>query len=1637
MKLVTWLILSSLMSATIFSAGPKPIFSNDIQSIKTSPVVIADALVSHCESGEGRCATEFDGSLTWVKDGEIVLSIKRSPLISAAIDLRIFSISAGARYENCTVAVDKTNFGECVIVVSSSSNRYGEPELPRGFSIETSLGKSLISAQILRSIDWGDLGCVNPECTDTPKFKFTVPPVDLDATPGFSQTAGHVFYNTSKVRASFSNFEISGQASQLGLSIQSNQCEGKVLDPKGSCLLTFLFSPQQYGIQETIEIGSFVGPTGFKSPVVGNLTSTPAPPILLEPRGVAGLLPKFTLRPVGLGEHKLEVEIYRKGATEGALVFERFIRQDDFNVQSFMPGELAVYDTEQSEKFSPGCYSWRARSTITSQNLRSDWSGPASFCIDESEIQPIELSENDLYTSINSIGAPGSSTLQILHHPSWNSREKTPILLSKESQKIIRPTFVSDAGELEGYPSVFATFEVQSEDLGEYVLASIPANSSGEVSIAAVVIGPKSSTIEVKENQDAGKRILDWNFLTPAGTRTGSEDAFEVAYRNRSSTDIASPIAIISMNRPGTVNVNGRREFVGSEVQVIAASSIGPAGILRNSGPTERIKFDFTAAEEGQYVIGAQIVHSRNSELIDWPAIESQVRPEGLDDRTWASSWQSFVSRAGDTWGSYVQALADVITQNELAGKRYSRPILVADVLSDYLASGVQGTFKNAIGSVSLEERPLQAAFVQFESITTGLTFETETKQDGTFVTPLPAGQYSISVQGYLNSQEQEVTISKDRDTRNIQIKVSNGSRITGKVTREIGGAITQDELVTVSLIKGSEVIKSLSVFGSGEFSFSGLAAGNYQIGLTSRGWAEAQPVEQRVGNNASVELNLVLHEPRAIRGRVLDKNGAALADASAILLDQSGNFISISQIDTNGIYSFSRLQPGSYITEVYFGEKRLIQYQTKVAASDYVINNRDLKIENSLSLDIQIQGTKLNDEVLLIIEDLVTNKVLATRSSRVGKREQVNGLTNGTLRITALSPGGAAVDSITLKKDSALVIDVPDLQTQSSFQGSLSQPNERLGNGIRTNFIRSLYDVLIPPTPSRSPLEKLLDDPPPAPCPEAENARNNLLRWKIYLQASFEAWEANFNAAKYGAVITASTLAIQIVNLVGSVYVAQARVAAAALRAAALGEGSKFLLVKTLALVEGAISLTNGIQDAVRSGDYFDIAKTSFSAAERLWNMSKGLSDELSTIEDIAKGADIPIGGIDAWALLKNIIGLQEIVDNIYQSIKSHQATVSNANNAQAQYEAGVKKMVDAYNRYLQAIIDCGKKTLPIRVTPKPPCRTCEVNYCPWIESNSSFDPNDKLTSGYGEKRFLAPKSHITYTIRFENIAEATAAARLVSIQDKLETNLDWSTLELINVTISNKRFDFEPQKISQDLLVNVPNDPYPVRVETAFDPSSGLLSLLMRSWDPSNSSFPRNTLAGFLPPNDDTSKGEGSFTFRVKPFESLAPDMKVLNQAEIVFDTNEAIMTNVTSNEFDSQAPETRIIGLWDYSPGEFTLKWESSDGDGSGSLFYDVYAAVNNSEFQLYRAGVSETEIKVQGEDGDKFSFYVLATDGVGNTEEFSTDRVKTTTIGLDPRLLLIPLLATLIIGFLFYRKRVAQTKNSERKKVATNL
>ena len=179
------------------------------------------------------------------------------------------------------------------------------------------------------------------------------------------------------------------------------------------------------------------------------------------------------------------------------------------------------------------------------------------------------------------------------------------------------------------------------------------------------------------------------------------------------------------------------------------------------------------------------------------------------------------------------------------------------------------------------------------------------------------------------------------------------------------------------------------------------------------------------------------------------------------------------------------------------------------------------------------------------------------------------------------------------------------------------------------------------------------------------------------------------------------------------------------------------------------------------------------------------------------------------------------------------------------------------------------------------------------------SIDPNEMAGPlGLGDpetERYVKPGEWMTYTVYFENRADATAAAQEVRVTNPLSPYLDWSTFEMGEIAFNNQiDLGLSGRRGGTSETVMKGTNTL-VRTQLTLNEKTGIAEWYLRIVDPTTATgWPEDVFAGFLPPNDETFRGEGHLTYRVKVRDDAPHGVRINNSASIVFDYNEPIETD-----------------------------------------------------------------------------------------------------------------------------------------------
>jgi hypothetical protein len=277
--------------------------------------------------------------------------------------------------------------------------------------------------------------------------------------------------------------------------------------------------------------------------------------------------------------------------------------------------------------------------------------------------------------------------------------------------------------------------------------------------------------------------------------------------------------------------------------------------------------------------------------------------------------------------------------------------------------------------------------------------------------------------------------------------------------------------------------------------------------------------------------------------------------------------------------------------------------------------------------------------------------------------------------------------------------------------------------------------------------------------------------------------------------------------------------------------------------------------------------------------------------------------------------------------------------------------------------------------------CRTFPIN------PRKSRDPNDKAGSlGVAAAQFVAGDAPFSYVIHFENIDTATGPAAIVLVTDSLDVaHLDLDTFSVGPISFGDFTLVPSPGQSGYSGSVDLrPVENVVVTVDANLDKTTGILTWRFDTIDQATGQSTEDFSVGFLPPNTEPPAGEGLVSFSVRPKAGLATGTDICNQASIVFDQNDPLVTPTWCNTIDVTPPSSQVSALAPtQSSPTFPVQWSGSDA-GAGIGDYSLFVSVDGGSYSAILTNTIDTATMFTGEVGKQYAFYTTARDLVGNEE-----------------------------------------------------
>ena len=321
----------------------------------------------------------------------------------------------------------------------------------------------------------------------------------------------------------------------------------------------------------------------------------------------------------------------------------------------------------------------------------------------------------------------------------------------------------------------------------------------------------------------------------------------------------------------------------------------------------------------------------------------------------------------------------------------------------------------------------------------------------------------------------------------------------------------------------------------------------------------------------------------------------------------------------------------------------------------------------------------------------------------------------------------------------------------------------------------------------------------------------------------------------------------------------------------------------------------------------------------------------------------------------------------------------------------------------------------------------------------NCSFDPNEKYGPGDNQENiWVRSDTDFHYEITFENDPDANAAALSVTIEDVIDLEkFDIGTIEFLSATVAGDvSIAMRPDDYDGIYLADMrPRIPHVLMLRNEVNANTGLVRWTFTALDTLTMAPSTDALAGFLPPNDSTYAGSGSVSFRIQPRSTVVSGDTLRNQASIIFDQNDPILTSVWTNILDDVTPASEVDPLPPVSlTTDFTVSWSGTDAVGVIDR-YRLYASLNGVNFTIIGEYPDEGSITLNGAVGETYYFYTRAIDKAGNIEDAPADGYDTSitieAVGMEENdaerisLLCFPNPATELVTVLVGSREPAQT------------
>ncbi|MCL2710847.1 MAG: carboxypeptidase regulatory-like domain-containing protein, partial [Planctomycetaceae bacterium] len=901
-----------------------------------------------------------------------------------------------------------------------------------------------------------------------------------------------------------------------------------------------------------------------------------------------------------------------------------------------------------------------------------------------------------------------------------------------------------------------------------------------------------------------------------------------------------------------------------------------------------------------------------------------------------------------------------------------------------------------------------------FATNSLGETVSTMTDSRGFFLLDsLKWDTWTIEVLGSgLSLPSQTVTVNSSALVTNVSFTLAASGSLSGRVFDSANNPVADTTVVVVNDL--GEWVAVGVTNESGTYRIEDVPVGTHSIRAFSETltWTQQEVI---VKLNETTTINFIAVSS-SLSGTIFTQGGSPVTEGTVVIYSVSNSndpvfqfVIQSAGIDTDGSYRFDSLVPGEYIIEVYTESGtafvRVIIGDSSNSLNITFVAQTDFSGKVNFASPIP-QGESIY--VLMVSEDETVQifvEVDGEGNFIVGKIPQ------GTYRIIVVSEEGILAEQEVVLDTTVQTVQIDSSHVfpeRSAGIDAMAMQSDfiAIASGLSYSFVEltaywwwygnfGAYSKYVDNT--------LVKKPECFKCTSSNQRNyNGCLMEARLAKSAYQTFDQNMNSAKISLVDFGLTGAA----VIGYTSIAALKAANLAVMLG-VGKGTPIAsVISTLSFVQGVV------QAGTNPGNLTVVGVSELTG--RLTDARMEVAKASALLPKVAAQVTVLAGAKGALVAVE-ILHLKEALDRLAKEIENLQIYAKNLGNALSRASEAYSQVAEHESKigwYKSQYKSCTCKKVP-PPPPNPPKRPPgdDKDRTPPI----SWDPNeingpigydfDGYDAGTEEDPYfvittpnwITDNRDQTITIYFENKASAAAAAQEVFVEIAMPPQWDYDTFVLEEICIGNQIFTQMADSTDGTWFLQQTSTGQQIQLVVSFDTDTGYAHWYLRSWVITTADkFPVSAYDGFLPPNDETHRGEGYIMFNIRMKDGLETGTVVESFASIIFDTNDPIITNIWINTIDSTAPTSYVLPLDEISKtNRFLVEWTGSD-IGSGVAFYDVYVSVDSGEFEIWQRQTPEIFAYFEGENGKTYAFYSIATDNVGLLETSLKNAEAVTTV-----------------------------------------